>query len=281
MWTLGLAPPDLKVLVNVSGIVVGVMIAAYGEIDFVMKGFIIQMAGIIFEATRLALINALLSGSEFKMDPLVSFYYFAPVCAVMNGVIALFVEVPTMHMTDIYNVGLMTLLANAMVAFALNVALVTLVSFMLKRERSRLTVFLRLARPPLSCLLYAVSSRISCLLPPQSSSLAPPSRSLNGSVTALPSLAWSTTSLATTRSQAMRATAAACGPSTGPPTPLSARWSSLVPSSFSSSCLLAVLELPVVLTPRALSRRAPSCSRASPGVERLATRMCQPDIGAK
>jgi len=127
MWTLGLSPPDMKILLNVSGIVIGVMIAAYGEIEFVMYGFLIQMAGILFEATRLALINALLSGSEFKMDPLVSFYYFAPICAVMNGVIALFVEVPKMTMAEIYNVGLFILLLNAMVAFALNVTLVTLI----------------------------------------------------------------------------------------------------------------------------------------------------------
>jgi len=68
------------------------------------------------------------SSSEFKMDPLVSLYYFAPVCAIMNGVTALFLEVPNMTLDHVYSVGLFTLLANAMVAFGLNVSVVFLVS---------------------------------------------------------------------------------------------------------------------------------------------------------
>jgi hypothetical protein len=127
-WGLGVAPVNLKVLMNVSAIVVGVIIASFGEIKFVFIGFLFQIGGIIFEAIRLVMVQRLLSSAEFKMDPLVSLYYFAPVCAVMNGVTALFLEVPKMTMGDIYNVGLLTLLANAMVAFMLNVSVVFLVS---------------------------------------------------------------------------------------------------------------------------------------------------------
>jgi hypothetical protein len=127
-WGLGMAPVNLKVLMNVSAIVIGVIIASFGEIKFVFIGFLFQIGGIIFEAVRLVMVQRLLSSAEFKMDPLVSLYYFAPVCAVMNGVTALFLEVPKMTMGDIYNVGLLTLLANAMVAFMLNVSVVFLVS---------------------------------------------------------------------------------------------------------------------------------------------------------
>ena len=117
----------MKTLGNVSAIVIGVIIASFGEIKFDTTGFTYQVFGLCFEATRLALIEALLSSAEFKMDPLVSFYYFAPVCAVMNFVVACFME---NHLTvnDIMAVGLLTLLANALVAFALNVCLVLLVS---------------------------------------------------------------------------------------------------------------------------------------------------------
>lgn len=93
-----------------------------------LVGFLYQVGGITFEAIRLTMVQRLLSSSEFKMDPLVSLYYFAPACAVMNGVVALVAEVPTLRMADIYNVGLLTLLANATVAFMLNVAVVFLVS---------------------------------------------------------------------------------------------------------------------------------------------------------
>jgi hypothetical protein len=126
-WGLGVAPPNLRTLGNVSFIVIGVMIATYGEIAFVRSGFLYQVGGIIFEAVRLTLVERLLNSAEFKMDPLVSLYYFAPVCAIMNGLTSLVVEVPTMHMSDIYKVGAFVLIANATVAFLLNVSVVFLV----------------------------------------------------------------------------------------------------------------------------------------------------------
>lgn len=73
------------------------------------------------------MIQRMLSSAEFKMDPLVSLYYYAPACAVINGVVTLFVEAPRMGMADIYSVGIFTLLANAFVAFLLNVSVVFLV----------------------------------------------------------------------------------------------------------------------------------------------------------
>ncbi|EGD99296.1 hypothetical protein TESG_06565 [Trichophyton tonsurans CBS 112818] len=126
-WALSISPPNMKVLMNVSFIVIGVIIASFGEIHFVMIGFIFQIAGIVFEATRLVMVQQLLSAAEYKMDPLISLYYFAPVCAVMNGVVALFMEVPDLTMDHIYKAGVITLLANAMVAFLLNVSVVFLI----------------------------------------------------------------------------------------------------------------------------------------------------------
>ncbi|EHK98128.1 putative sugar phosphate/phosphate translocator [Glarea lozoyensis 74030] len=49
-WCLGLEKPDLKKLGNVSFIVIGVVLASFGEIDFVLIGFLYQMGGIAFEA---------------------------------------------------------------------------------------------------------------------------------------------------------------------------------------------------------------------------------------
>lgn len=126
-WGLGVAPPNMKVLFNVSFIVIGVVIASIGEIQFKLIGFIFQCGGIVFEAIRLVMVQRLLSSAEYKMDPLVSLYYFAPVCAVMNFCVSAVVEIPYLHMQDIYNVGMFTLLANAMIAFGLNVSVVFLV----------------------------------------------------------------------------------------------------------------------------------------------------------
>jgi len=126
-WSLGVSQPNMKVLFNVSFIVIGVVIASFGEIEFNWIGFFFQCGGIMFEAVRLVMVQRLLSSAEYKMDPLVSLYYFAPVCAVMNFAVALVWEFPKVSMAEIYNVGLWVLLANAMVAFCLNVSVVFLI----------------------------------------------------------------------------------------------------------------------------------------------------------
>ncbi|KAI9800202.1 MAG: hypothetical protein M1825_004186 [Sarcosagium campestre] len=126
-WALGVQAPDLRLLFNVSFIVIGVIIASFGEIKFVLIGFLFQCGGIVFEAVRLVMVQRLLSSAEFKMDPLVSLYYFAPVCAVMNFCVSLVFEVPTVTMADFMRVGLWNFLINACVAFALNVSVVFLI----------------------------------------------------------------------------------------------------------------------------------------------------------
>ncbi len=93
-WALGVSQPNLKVFLNVSIIVVGVIIASIGEIKFVLIGVLFQIGGIIFEALRLTMVQRLLSSAEVQDGPLVSLYYFAPVCAAMNGAVALIWEIP-------------------------------------------------------------------------------------------------------------------------------------------------------------------------------------------
>lgn len=126
-WILQIEAVDLRKLGNVSLIVVGVALASFGEINFILTGFLYQVAGIGFEAVRICMVEKLLNGAEFKMDPLVSLYYFAPVCAAMNLSVALFWEVPKVTMPEIYTVGLWTFFANACCAFLLNVSVVFLI----------------------------------------------------------------------------------------------------------------------------------------------------------
>ena len=126
---MGMAPVNMKVFLNVLIIVVGVVIASFGEIRFILIGVLYQVGGLTFEATRLVMVQRLLSSAEYKMDPLVSLYYFAPICAVMNGVTALFLEVPHVTMDQVYATGIGILLINAMIAFMLNVSVVFLVGF--------------------------------------------------------------------------------------------------------------------------------------------------------
>lgn len=126
-WAMAIETPDLKVLGNISFIVFGVILASYGEMEFHTVGFIFQVLGVISEATRLVMVQRLLSAPEYKMDPLVSLYHFAPVCAVMNFLMFLYFELPDFKGEDILRVGPFILVANAGIAFALNVSVVFLV----------------------------------------------------------------------------------------------------------------------------------------------------------
>lgn len=117
--------------------------ASYGEIDFSIIGFMYQVGGLLFESIRLIMVQKLLSGrsddpTAYKMDPLVSLYYYAPVCAVMNMLVALVVEMPTFEYANLVHIGPWVLIANASVAFLLNVASVFLVC--LPSERLKVTV---------------------------------------------------------------------------------------------------------------------------------------------
>lgn len=108
----------------VCAISFGVATASYGEVEFAMEGFICQILAIGFESSRLVMIQVLLQG--LKMDPLVSLYYFAPVCAAINACLIPFTE-GFAPFLDLGKLGPFVLLTNGGVAFGLNVAAVFLI----------------------------------------------------------------------------------------------------------------------------------------------------------
>lgn len=126
-WLFRVANPKMKVLLNVMVIVLGVALASFGEIQFSWIGFIYQAGGVFSEAIRLIMIQILLSGEAQNMDPLVALYYYAPVCTVMNFLVAAATEMASFQMVDVWRAGIWILLLNAGVAFMLNVASVFLV----------------------------------------------------------------------------------------------------------------------------------------------------------
>lgn len=133
-WAWRLKDPSARVLANVCVIVLGVAIASFGEIQFSWVGVLYQMGGIVFEGLRLTMIEVMLAGDadQQKMDPLVSLYYYAPVCAVMNFFVALCAEGPSFSFDAVLTTGVAVLVVNALVAFLLNVASVMLVRVALK-----------------------------------------------------------------------------------------------------------------------------------------------------
>ncbi|KAI5865485.1 TPT-domain-containing protein [Durotheca rogersii] len=126
-WLWGVEHPTLATFGKVLLIVVGVVMASAGEIHFSWPGFFYQVAGILFESLRVIMIQTLVSGEGLNMDPLVSLYYYAPVCAVANSVLALVSGWDSFEWSHVVEVGFGVLLLNALVAFLLNVSSVLLI----------------------------------------------------------------------------------------------------------------------------------------------------------
>ncbi|GAA97915.1 uncharacterized protein L969DRAFT_96293 [Mixia osmundae IAM 14324] len=112
-------------LYGIVGIIsLGVIIASYGEIDFDLLGFTVQIIAILVESCRLVLIQILLQG--LGMSPLVSLYYTAPVVLASNSVLLVIFEGLT-PFYKLYSIGYGLLFLNASLTFALNLASVWLI----------------------------------------------------------------------------------------------------------------------------------------------------------
>ena len=130
-WSLKIQKPNLTELINVLVIVVGVIIACFGEIEFVFVGFLFQLFGVVVESLRLVMIQILLTSKNYKMDPLVGIYYFAPLCGVFNILAFYLFEYHDFKVDELGKVGWFHFFLNALCAFGLNVAVVFLVSIFL------------------------------------------------------------------------------------------------------------------------------------------------------
>lgn len=150
-WAFRVAEPSWASFLNVLWIFAGVALASVGEIQFSLIGFLYQMGGIVFEAVRIVMIQVLLNG-DMKMDPLVGLYYFAPVCAVMNFLVAVPTELHKFSWEAVSKAGIVMLILNASIAFLLNISSVFLVSslphYSSRNRKVLLTAFLRLDEPP-------------------------------------------------------------------------------------------------------------------------------------
>lgn len=151
-WLWGVEHPTWSKFFYIMVIVLGVVMASAGEIHFSWPGFVYQIAGILFESVRVIMIQSLVSGEGLNMDPLVSLYYYAPVCAVTNFVLSIASGWSSFEWTHAVEVGFWMLLLNAVVAFLLNVSSVLLVCPLRTNPNEQLLTCNRLARPPVSFL---------------------------------------------------------------------------------------------------------------------------------
>ena len=75
-------------------ITMGVMIASYGELLFVLAGVVYQLASICTESNRIVLVQILLQSKGVKLNPITTMYYISPCCLVFLFLPWLIIEAP-------------------------------------------------------------------------------------------------------------------------------------------------------------------------------------------
>ncbi|KAK6072980.1 duf250 domain membrane protein [Seiridium cupressi] len=87
-WLWGQENPSRQKIAKILIVVFGVLLASAGEIHFSIVGFTFQLGGLIFESLRVVMVKDLMSDDGASMDPMVSLYYYAPICALLNLFVA-------------------------------------------------------------------------------------------------------------------------------------------------------------------------------------------------
>ena len=114
-------------MLNMLSISLGVGVAAYGEARFDAWGVLLQLGAVAFEATRLVMIQILLTSKGISLNPITSLYYVAPCCLVFLSIPWIFVEYPVLRDTSSFHFDFVIFGTNSFCAFALNLAVFLLV----------------------------------------------------------------------------------------------------------------------------------------------------------
>ncbi|KAF2581659.1 hypothetical protein F2Q68_00000356 [Brassica cretica] len=114
-------------MTNMLSISFGVAIAAYGEARFDVFGVFLQLGAVAFEATRLVLIQILLTSKGINLNPITSLYYVAPCCLAFLFIPWIYVEFPVLRDTSSFRFDYVIFGTNSLCAFALNLAVFLLV----------------------------------------------------------------------------------------------------------------------------------------------------------
>ncbi|KAL2489582.1 putative sugar phosphate/phosphate translocator [Forsythia ovata] len=114
-------------MLNMLAISIGVAIAAYGEAKYDSWGVFLQLGAVVFEATRLVMIQILLTSKGINLNPITSLYYVAPSCFVFLSIPWIFVEFPVLKQKSGFHFDLVIFGTNSLCAFALNLAVFLLV----------------------------------------------------------------------------------------------------------------------------------------------------------
>jgi hypothetical protein len=92
-----------------------------------MIGVVQQLSALVFEATRLMLVQVLMNSQGYTLNPIQSLYYVSPACLLCLAIPFLVLEFPIMRSTDTWTLRPGVMVANAATAFCLNLAVFLLI----------------------------------------------------------------------------------------------------------------------------------------------------------
>ncbi|XP_009783955.1 putative sugar phosphate/phosphate translocator At3g14410 [Nicotiana tabacum] len=124
----GLEVMSCRMLLIMSVISFGVLVASYGEININWVGVIYQMGGVVGEALRLIFMEILVKRKGLKLNPISVMYYVSPCSALCLLVPWIFLEKPKMDEQLTWSFHPLVLTLNCICTFALNLSVFLVIS---------------------------------------------------------------------------------------------------------------------------------------------------------
>ncbi|KAL7164672.1 hypothetical protein ACSBR2_040549 [Camellia fascicularis] len=122
-----------RMLLIMSVISFGVLLASYEEIDINWIGLVYQMGGVVGEALRLIFMEIFVKRKGLKLNPISVMYYVSPCRHFLCGALCLFIlwiflEKPKMDAQGTWSFQPVILTLNSLCTFALNLSVFLVIS---------------------------------------------------------------------------------------------------------------------------------------------------------
>ncbi|XP_021866965.1 probable sugar phosphate/phosphate translocator At3g14410 [Spinacia oleracea] len=124
----GLEVMSCRMLLIMSVISLGVVVASYGEISINWIGVVYQMGGVVGEALRLIFMEIFVKRKGLKLNPISMMYYVSPCSALCLFIPWIFLEKPKMDANGLWNFPPLVLIFNCLCTFALNLSVFLVIS---------------------------------------------------------------------------------------------------------------------------------------------------------
>ncbi|KAL3829990.1 hypothetical protein ACJIZ3_018792 [Penstemon smallii] len=124
----GLEVMSCRMLLIMSVISFGVLVASYGEMSINWIGVVYQMGGVVGEALRLIFMEIFVKRKGLKLNPISVMYYVSPCSALCLLIPWIFLEKPKMDAQGTWSFKPLVLTLNSLCTFALNLSVFLVIS---------------------------------------------------------------------------------------------------------------------------------------------------------